>query len=242
METLFFAVVIISGVLALTRVPGLTQSRNQSIFLSGLCACLAFGLMLPSVYGFLDQFFFRTNFTDLFAKLALLLAINILVCEIARTLRNTRAQRLTAGISGKTVLVLTFALSMGLFALTDTPYASPGLGAFIDDPLVLAYNTVIVVYIAYLGLLLLGPLIKDARTPPQPLRRLASALIAAGFGLAIIRALVMVLGFGVSGLYDFGQILSGITALLVVAGLASAWLAFRKYGNPPIKQSALRID
>lgn len=242
MEVLFFAVVIISAVLTLTRVPGLSHSRNQAIFLSGLCACVAFGLMLPAVYGYIDSFFLRTNFTDLFAKLALLLAINILVCEIARTLRNTRAQRLTAGISGKTVLVLTFALSMGLFALTDTPYASPGLGAFIDDPLVLAYNTVIVTYIGYLGALLLGPLVKDARTPPQPLRRAASVLLAAGFGLALVRAVVMVAGFAFTGLYEFGQILSGITALLVVAGLATAWFALRKYGTPTIKQSALRLD
>lgn len=242
MEILFFIVVLVSAVLSLTRIGGLARSINQLIFLSGLCAAVAFGLMLPSVYEFVDGFFTRTNFTDLFAKLALLLAINILVCEVARALRNPRVLRLTAGISGKTILVLTFVLSLILFAFTDTPAPSPGLGAYIDDPLVLAYNTVIVAYIGYLGALLVGPLVRDARTPPQKLRQTASALLAAGFSLALVRAVLMVAGLAVDGLYDFGQILSGITALLVISGLVSAWMGLRKYPNPLIKQSALRVD
>lgn len=241
MEILFFVVVLVSAVLTLTRIPGLSHSLNQSIFLSGLCAVVAFGLMLPDVYKFVDGLFLRTNFTDLFAKLALLLAINILVCEIARALRSPRILRLTAGISGKAILVLTFVVALLLFAFTDTAEPSPGLGAYIDDPLVLAYNTVIVVYIGYLGALLVGPLVRDARTPPQKIRQVASALLAAGFSLAIIRALLMVAGLAIDGLYDFGQILSGITALLVVAGLFTAWMALRKYGTSRIRQSALRI-
>nr|WP_176705561.1 hypothetical protein [Arthrobacter sp.] len=220
----------------------MSHSLNRSIFLSGLCAIVAFGLMIPGVYEFVDGMFLRTNFTDLFAKLALLLSINILVCEVARALRNPRVLRLTAGLSGKTILVLTFVLALILFAFTDTPAPSPGLGAYIDDPLVLAYNTVIVAYIGYLGALLIGPLVRDARTPPQKLRQTASALLAAGFSLALVRAVLMVAGLAIDGLYDFGQILSGITALLVISGLVSAWIALRKYPNPLIKQSALRVD
>lgn len=227
--------------LTLTRIFGLSHSLNRSIFLSGLCAIVAFGLMIPGVYEFVDGMFLRTNFTDLFAKLALLLSINILVCEVARALRNPRVLRLTAGISGKTILVLTFVLALILFAFTDTPEPSPGLGAFIDDPLVLAYNTVIVAYIGYLGALLVGPLVRDARTPPQKLRQVASALLAAGFSLAVVRAALMVAGLAIDGLYDFGQILSGVTALLVISGLVSAWMALRKYGASRIRQSALRI-
>lgn len=241
MEILFFVVVLVSAVMTLTRIPGLSHSLNQSIFLSGLCAAVAFGLMLPAVYEFVDNLFLRTNFTDLFAKLALLLAINILVCEIARALRNPRVLRLTAGISGKTILVLTFVLALLLFAFTDTPEPSPGLGAYIDDPLVLAYNTVIVAYIGYLAALLVGPLVRDARTPPQKLRQVASALLAAGFSLAIVRAVLMMAGLAIDGLYDFGQIISGVTALLVISGLVSAWMALRKYGTSRIRQSALRI-
>ena len=242
MEMLFWAVVVIGGVLTLTRLPGLTQSRNQSIFLSGTAACLAFVLMIPAVYEALDGLFLRTNFTDLLAKLALLLAVNILVCELARTLRNSRVQRLTAGISGKTILVLTFTLAMILFAFTETPRPSPGLGAYASDPLVLAYNTVIVVYIGYLGALLIGPLIRSSLTPPQGYRQVSSVLLAIGFALTIIRAAIMVATFAVPGLYEPGQIVSGASALFVIAGLAAAWLALRKYGTPRIKQSTLRID
>lgn len=242
MEILFWIVLVVSGALTLTRLPGLSSSRNQSIFFSGVCACLAFGIMIPGIYETLDQLFLRTNFADLFAKLALLLAVNILVCEVARTLKNPLAQRLTAGLSGKTILVLTFALEMLLFAFTDTPIPSPGLAAYISDPLVLAYNAVIVVYIGYLGALLMGPLTRDALTPPQPIRRIASGLLAIGFGLAIVRAALMVAGFAVSGMHEFGQIISGVSALFIVAGLATAWLALRKYGTPRIRQSALRME
>ncbi|MDN5812348.1 MAG: hypothetical protein L0J68_08335 [Micrococcaceae bacterium] len=242
MEILFSAVVVIGAGLTLTRLPRLTHSRNQAIFLSGTAACLAFALMIPAVYEPLDGLFLRTNFMDIFAKLALLLAVNILVTEIARTLRNTRVQRLAAGLSGKTILVLTFALELVLFAFTDTPQPSPGLGLYIGDPLVLAYNTVIVVYIAYLGALLIGPLLRDARTPPQSYRQASSALLAFGFVLAIVRAVIMLATFAFPGLYEPGQIISGFSALFVIAGLGSAWIALRKYGTPRIKQSTLRIE
>lgn len=242
MEILFWTVLIVGGGLTLTRLPGLSKSRNQSIFLSGLCACAAFGLMIPGIYEGIEQYFDRTNFTDLFAKLALLLAVNILVCEIAKTLRCRRALRFTAGLPGKTILVLTFALEMMLFAFTSTPLPSPGLGAYIEQPLVLAYNAVIVIYIGYLGTLVIGPLIRDARTPPQPPRRLASVFLAIGFGLAIVRAALMLGGFLVSGWYEVGQITSGLSALAIVAGLTTAWAALRVYGAPKITQSQLRVE
>lgn len=248
MEFIFWVVLILGSAGTLSRVPGLSKSRNHAIFLCALCTSIAFGLMIPGVYTSIDQLFERTNFTDLFAKLALLLAANILVCEIARTLRNPRAMRLTAGISGKTILVITFFLEMALFAFTHTPEASPGLGLYINDPLVLAYNSVIVLYIGYLAALLLGPLVTDARNHPIAFRRTASGLLAAGFGLMILRAVLMLVGFvamtGVetTSLYEFGQLVSGLSAIFIVSGFVTAWLALRKYGTPKITQSVLRVD
>lgn len=242
MALLFWAVLIIGAVLTLTRLPGFSQSRNQAIFLSGTCACIAFGLMIPVIYDSIDHLLLRPNFTDLFAKLALLLAVNILVSELGRSLHNQRALNLTGGTPGKLVLVVTFATEMAIFAFTDTPHPSPGLGAYISDPLVFAYNAVIVIYIGILGTIIAGPLIRDALRPTQPLRRAASALLAGGFILAIVRAVLLLAGFAVDGIYDLGQDISAISALLVVAGLTSAWLALRKYGTRRVVESHLRTD
>ena len=242
MEALFWVVLIIGAGLTLTRLPGLSQSRNQAIFLSGLCASIAFGLMIPAIYTNVDHLLSRTNFTDLFAKLALLLAVNILVNELGKSLHNKRAMRLTAGTSGKIILVLTFALEMALFALTNTPTPSPGLGEYINDPTVFTYNAITVIYIGFLSVLITGSLIKDARKASLTLRRLSSALLAGGFILAALRAVLLLVGFGIHGSYSIGQSISAVSALLIIAGLAAAWIALRKHGKPQISQSHLRID
>lgn len=242
MEILFWGILVIGATLTLTRLPGLSQSRNQAIFLCGVCACVAFGLTVPSIYDSIDHLLIRTNFTDLFAKLGLLLAVNILVNEIGKSLHNHRALRLTSGVSGRTILVATFAIEMAIFAFTTTPAPSPGLGAYITDPLVLAYNAVTVIYIAFLGAIITGPLIKDVRRPSQPVRRAASALLAIGFLLAIVRAILLLVGAGVHGIYDFGQVISGLSALFVFAGLTAAWVALRRYRTSTIAQSHLRTD
>lgn len=242
MELIFWAVLLVGAALTLTRLPGLSQSRNQAIFLSGTCACIAFGLMIPTIYNRVDHLLLRTNFTDLFAKLALLLAVNILVSEIGKSLHCQRALHLTGGLSGKVILIITFSIEMALFAFTNTPTPSPGLGAYINDPLVFAYNAVTVIYIGFLGAVITGPLIRDARRPSQPLRRTASTLLAGGFILAAVRAVVLIAGFAIHGIYNLGQDISGISALLIIAGLGAAWLALRKYGTTQIVQSHLRVD
>lgn len=241
-ELLFWAVLIIGGILTLTRLPGLSQSRNQAIFLCGVCATIAFGLMIPIIYNSMDHLLFRTNFTDLFAKMALLLAVNVLVSELGRSLHNEQVMRLTGGVPGKVILVVTFAIEMALFAFTDTPLPSPGLGAYINAPLVFVYNAVIVVYIGFLGAIITGPLLRDAMRPTQPLRRAASALLAGGFILAAVRAILLLAGVTVHGIYDLGQGLSAISALFVIAGLTSAWVALRKYRTPGSPQSHLRSE
>lgn len=241
MEILFWIVLAVGAGLTLTRLPGLGRSRNQAIFLCGTAMCIAFGLMVPPVYEAVDSLFVRTNFTDLFAKLALFLAVNILIAQIAKPLGSDRALQLTSGLPGRMILVLAYAAEMVLFALTNTPEPSPGLGAYINDPVVFAYNAVAVVYIAYLCSCLLGPLLTDVRKPGHPLRRWASSLLLAGFSMAILRAGMLILGFAVDGLYDLGQSISAVSALLVVSGLACAWVALRKYTQPGIRQSHLRL-
>lgn len=240
MDILFWVVLALAAGLSLTRVPGLSRSRNQAIFLCGVSLCAAFAIMLPPVYTAIDSLFVRTNFTDLFAKLALFLAVNILIAQIAKPLQAHRALRLTAGIPGRLILVLVYGLEMVLFALTDTKTPSPGLGAYINEPIAFGYNAVTVLYIAFLCSLLIGPLYAQVRKPGHPLQRWSSGLLLAGFALAIIRAVVLLIGWVIPGLYETGQSISAVSALAVVAGLGCAWIALRKYSAPTIRQSHLR--
>jgi hypothetical protein len=242
MEILFWVVLAVAAGPSLTRIPGLSRSRNQTIFLCGVSLCVAFALMLPSVYAAIDSLFVRTNFTDLFAKLGLFLAVNILVAQVAKPLKAARALRMTAGIPGRLVLVLTYGLEMVLFALTTTDKPSPGLGAYIGDPVVFAYNAVILLYIAFLCSWLIGPLFHQVRKAGHPLQRWSSGLVLAGFVLAIVRAALFLVGLAVPGLYEVGQSISAVSALCVVAGLACAWFALRKYRAPAIRQSHLREE
>ncbi|MDO5754545.1 hypothetical protein, partial [Arthrobacter sp.] len=61
------------------------------------------------------------------------------------------------------------------------------------------YNAVTVIYIGFLSAIITGPLIKDASRPTQPIRRVASALLAIGFILAIVRGILLLTGFAVNG-------------------------------------------
>jgi len=240
MEILFWTVLAVAAGLSLTRVPGLSRSRNQAIFLCGLSLCLAFAIMLPPVYAVIDGMFVRTNFTDLFAKLCLFLAVNILVAQIAKPIKAERALHLTAAIPGRLILVLVYGLEMVLFALTTTDRPSPGLGAYMADPLVFAYNAVTVLYVAFLCSLVVSPLLQQVRRGGHLFQRWSSGLVLAGFSLAILRAVVFLAGWAVPGLYEVGQSISAISALLVVSGLACAWFGLRKYSVPAIRQSHLR--
>lgn len=240
MDILFWVVLALAAGLSLTRIPGLSRSRNQAIFLCGISLSIAFAIMLPPVYAAIDSLFVRTNFTDLFAKLALFLAVNILIAQIAKPLQATKALTLTAGIPGRVILVLVYGVEMVLFALTDTETPSPGLGAYINEPIVFGYNAVTVLYIAFLCSWLIGPLFAQVRKPGHLLQRWSSGLLLAGFALAIVRAAVLLIGWVVPGLYEVGQSISAVSALAVVGGLGCAWIALRKYSAPTIRQSHLR--
>lgn len=240
MEILFWAVLAVAAGLSLTRIPGLSRSRNQAIFLCGLSLSVAFAIMLPPVYAAIDGMFVRTNFTDLFAKLFLFLAVNILVAQIAKPLKATRALQLTSAIPGRLILVLIYGLEMVLFALTTTDKPSPGLGAYMGDSVVYAYNAVTVLYVAFLCSLVISPLFQQVRKAGHPFQRWSSGLVLAGFGLAILRAVVFLVGWAVPELYEVGQSISAVSALFVVAGLACVWFGLRKYSVPPIRQSHLR--
>lgn len=242
MSILFFVILLIAAGFTATRLPGISTKRNQAIFVCGAALCVGLGLMIPVVYTTIDSTFVRTNFTDLFAKLALFLAVNILGNQLARGLRSNQARSRIGGFQGRLTFILAYVVEMILFALTNTPESSPGLELYQADPLVIAYTGVAVGYIAYVCSCLLPPLVQQFRDVHSKLGRAAPGLLITGFALVILRAILVFVGIPYPGIYDLAQGISLLSTLCVVAGLAVAWRVLRVHGDSAIRQSALRDE
>ncbi|WP_394253027.1 hypothetical protein [Arthrobacter pityocampae] len=242
MDVLFLIILIMALGFTATRLPVLGARRNQAIAVCGAALSVGLALMIPTVYNAIDGTFQRTNFTDLFAKLALFLAVNILGNQLARGLRSNRAIRRIGGFQGRMVFVLAFVLEMVLFAYTTTPESSAGLELYQTDPLVIAYTGVAVGYVAYVCFCLLPPLVGQYRDNQSKLGRTAAGLLIAGFGLVIFRGVLVFVGIPYPGIYDFAQVISMLSAFCVITGLAVAWRALKVYGDPLVRPSALRDE
>lgn len=242
MDLLFLAILLIALAFTVTRLPGIATKRNQAIFTSGASLSIGLALMIPVVYTAVDDMFERTNFTDLFAKLALFLAVNILGNQLARGLRSERAFSRIGGFQGRLVFVLAFVVEMILFAFTNTPESSPGLELYMTDPLVIAYTGVAIGYIAYVCSCLLPPLAAQFNNNQFKLGRAAAGFLIVGFTFVIIRAALVFVGIPYPGIYDFAQGISLLSTLCVITGLAIAWRVLRVYGEPTMRQSALRDE
>jgi hypothetical protein len=243
MDYLFLAILIVAVCLTVTRLPGIATRRNQAIATCGASLSIALALMIPVVYKTIDGTFERTNFTDLFAKLALFLAVNILGNQLARGLRSKKALLRIGGFQGRLVFILAFVLEMILFAFTRTPESSPGLELYQTEPLVITYTGVAVGYIAYVCSCLLPPLVRQFKAANTKAVRTATGFLITGFGLVIVRACLVFIGIPYPGIYDAAQAISLLSALCVITGLTVFWRVLRMYGEPAIHhQSALRDE
>lgn len=242
MDFLFLVILLVALGFTATRLPGIATRRNQAIAACGTALSIGLALMIPFIYKGIDGMFERTNFTDLFAKIAVFLAVNILGNQLAKGLRSPRALSLIGGFQGRLVFILAFVLEMVLFAFTNTPESSPGLERYQSDPLVITYTGAAVAYIAYVCTILLPPLVAYCRDAGTGLVRTAAGLLITGFGLVIVRATLVFLGIPFPGIYDFAQGVSLLSALCVIAGLAVFWRGLRVYGEPDVHQSALRDE
>lgn len=198
--------------------------------------------MVSPIYNLFEDAFERTNFTDLFAKLALFFAVNILGNQLARGLRDEQAFSRIGGFQGRLVFIFAFILEMVLFAFTTTPEPSPGLEFYQTEPVVIAYTGVAVGYIAYVCSCLLPPLTAHFRDNQSKLPRVAAGLLIAGFTLVIVRAIFVFAGIPYPGVYDFAQGISLLSTLCVIGGLAVAWRTLRVHGEQPVQLSAFRDE
>jgi hypothetical protein len=224
MITTYFIAIILAA-LALSRLPSGLRGRNRLVFGSAIAIALAFGLIVPPVYERVDSLVPAVaNFPDLIAKLLLFTGLLLAATQVARAYAAPRAQRLVSGLPGVAVFVALFALDVLIFASVHTGARMPDLAANLDQPLVRLYSTIATAYPAYLFVILL-PHVASGRRSTQLTVRVTSWLLTAGFVLGIVRFGLGLLTLLAPALYSPGQVVSGVAAVFVASGLATAFFA-----------------
>ena len=220
-----YLIAIILAALALARLPSGLRGRNRLVFASALAIALAFGLVVPPIYESVGSLIPAVpNFPDLIAKLLLFTGLLLAATQVARAYEAPRAQRFISGLPGAAVFVAVFAVDALIFASVHTGARVPDLAANLDQPLVRLYSTIATTYPAYLFVLLLPHVASGCRST-QLTVRVTSWLLSAGFVLAIVRFGLGLLTLLAPDFYSPGQAFSGVAALLVAAGLATAFFA-----------------
>jgi hypothetical protein len=222
-----YLIAIILTALALARLPSGLRGRNRLVLGSALAIALAFGLVVPPIYESVGSLIPAVaNFPDLMAKLLLFTGLLLAATQVARAYEASRAQRLISGLPGVAVFVAVFVVDALVFASVHTGARVPDLAANLDQPLVRLYSTIATAYPAYLFALLLPHVASGCRSTQMTVR-VTSWLLTAGFALAIVRFGLGLMTLLAPGFYSPGQMLSGVAALLVAAGLATAFFARR---------------
>jgi hypothetical protein len=224
MITTYFIAIILAA-FALSRLPSGLRGRNRLVLGSALAIALAFGLVVPPIYESVERLIPAVaNFPDLIAKLLLFTGLLLAATQVARAYEAPRAQRLISGLPGVVVFVALFAIDVLVFASVHTGARVPDLAANLDQPLVRLYSTIATAYPAYLFALLLPHVASGCRSS-QLTVRVTSWLLSAGFALAIVRFGLGLLTLLAPDFYSPGQVVSGVAALLVACGLATAFFA-----------------
>ncbi|QIS40498.1 hypothetical protein GW571_15210 (plasmid) [Clavibacter capsici] len=220
--TYLAAVVLVA--LALTRLPSVIRGQNVLIASSAIAVAIAFTLITPPVYVALDALAPFPNFVDLVAKLALFLGLLLAGTQVARAWEAPATQRWVSGLPGLLIFVAVFVLEVVLFAFAPQGAHAPDLSDELGDLTSRAYSTVATAYPAYIAALLL-PHLRAGLSSTNGAARATSSFLFVGFGLAIVR-----FGFGLVTLvlpptYFVGQAVSGVAAVFVALGLATAFFA-----------------
>lgn len=216
------AVVLVA--LALTRLPSAVRGRNALIAASAFAIVLAFVLITPGVYGLLDRLFPIPNLLDLVAKLLLFTGLLLAGTQVARAWNVPTTQRRVSGLPGAAVFVGLFLVDVVIFAVVHTTTQGVDLTGDFSSPLARLYSTVATAYPAYLATVLL-PHVRQGLTSTQTSTRATSRFLFVGFSLALLRFAVALVTLAVPGAYGTGQVISGVAAIFVALGLATAFFA-----------------
>ncbi|OUE28687.1 hypothetical protein BFL35_16580 (plasmid) [Clavibacter michiganensis] len=220
--TYLFAILL--AAFALTRLPSAIRGQNVLIASSATAVAIAFALITPSVYAALDQLAPFPNFTDLVAKLALFSGLLFAGTQVARAWRAPATQRLISGRVGVAVFLGVFVVETVLFALVHDGGHAPDLADQLGNPIDRLYSTVATAYPAYIAVLLL-PRLRPGLVSTSRTTRTTSLFLLVGFGLAVARFALALVTLTLPPAYYVGQVVSGIAALFVALGLATAFFA-----------------
>lgn len=209
--------------LALTRLPSAIRGRNVLVMCAAAAIVLAFTLITPGVYAVLAQLLPVPNLVDLLSKLALFVGLLLAGTQIARAYESAAAQRLIAGVPGGVVFGVLFLTEVTIFAGVYMSAVQPGLEGDLENPWVRVYAAVATAYPAYVGAVLLPPLLRAVSSRNGNVR-VTSLLLTLGFGLALVRFVLALVTLGYVPLYPASQIVSGVAAVCVALGLVTAFV------------------
>lgn len=231
------AVLLTAALFTAFRIPAVTRGRGRPILVAGILAIVAFLMVTPAVYGFLDRLIPGQNTLDPVTKITLFTAVVILGDQTAKGLDSPRLVKLISGVPGRIVFAFASLTLIVLFLIAGVEQSSPMLAAAIDQPAVAFYTAAAMAYFTYLSVLLFVGVARsigrtDFGPSPQQLRgartdKQGRVLLLIGFGLVPIRFLLSPVTFFYPSSYDLVQILPMLTFFSVVVGLAFIRVAAR---------------
>lgn len=219
-----YLIAVVLAALALTRLPSAIRGRNVLIASSAAAIVVAFALITPDVYAALDRLSPIPNLVDLLAKLALFTGLLLAGTQVARAWNAPMTQRRISGLPGALVFLGVFLAEVAIFTMVHTGRITPDLASDLWNPLVRVYSTLATGYPAYIAALLL-PHVWKGRTSSERATKATSTFLVVGFGLAVVRFVLGLITLALPATYYVGQVVSGVAAIFVALGLATAFFA-----------------
>lgn len=199
---------------------------NSALIFAGLAITFGYAVLYQPLYTELDSLLPWENFPDLIAKLALFLAFGILGVKLAEALGDRRAKRWIGGVPGLLIALALYCVVLASFSMSRTNHPSPLLEDFQSQPAVVVYTAATLLYASYVACWLLLPLGRSLRRA-QPLVKISRLSIMLGLVCVVVRFVFVFVGLEVPAVFDTGQVVASIGAVLVVAGLGLAAVVVR---------------
>jgi hypothetical protein len=117
-----------------------------------------------------------------------------------------------------------FVAEVVIFAVVHTTSSAPDLANNLSSPLVRLYSTLATAYPAYIAALLL-PHVRKGLSSSQGATKATSRFLFVGFVLAAVRLVLGLVTLLLPATYYVGQVVSGMAAIFVALGLATAFFA-----------------
>lgn len=229
MTTVLYVVVFfLCLALTIARLVDGSRRKNLSGMISAALITVCVGLFIPPVYEFVDPLLVRTNAADLLSKTCLVVGVALLGSQCARAMNSPRAIKRTVGPSGSIALGAAIILLFATFAAIPSDVRSPRLEYYAALPASKLNSAVIVVYVVYVLLAIIGPTAIDARRNPMRALRISSALLAFGFLFALVRCSMYIVEFAFPALSPYTQVVAMLSVGLVVSGATVAWFTARR--------------